>query len=272
MHPPDDSEPSSNSEPLRPLTKKTVTGKLYTRPDKHKRDIRRALSVPVAEFESWIRAFGYAEHRYADLPDDAPSPEALVYLYRHYLSEVKRFERERRGRARVQVEHILAVLLEGIYAAVESHLAGKLKGVPSNRKSTCREEVLTTVLENLHDQGDAADPMEVAFGKVLKCECIKVSNHYRRRARTEREITTDKMPDYEDETPDLARLLDGERAIDMLEYLPPKQRLAVQRLILQPEPPTQADLAAEKGVSTRTIRNWLRGAEANLRKLLSEDN
>ena len=78
-----------DERPLRPLTKRTVEGKLYVRDAKHERHIRRALSVPIDELEKWLRAFGYGEKRYADLPADAPSPEALVYLYRHFLVEAK---------------------------------------------------------------------------------------------------------------------------------------------------------------------------------------
>ena len=257
-------------KPLRPLTKRTDEGKLYARDAKHVRHIRRALSVPVHALENWIRAFGYGEKRYADLPEDAPSPEALVYLYRHFRSEVKRFEHERRAHARAQAERILRALLEGIHAAVASHLPSrKLKGVPPNRKAACVEEVELDVLTRLNDPGDAADPLEIAFGLYMKRLSNKAAARYRERAINEIP-PPDTLANHEDDAPDLTWLLDSERAEQAVEQLPPNLKIVVKRRMLQDTPPTQADLADELGVSERTIRNRERDAEAALRKLLSK--
>ena len=263
--------PEPDIQPLRPLTKKTVEGELYTRPPKHEKHVHRALSVPVHEFESWIRSFGYGETRYADLPKEAPSPEALVYLYRHFRAEIERFKHERRAQARARAERILKALLDGIHAAAESHVPGKLGGVPPNRRKTCVDEVMTDLLVRLNRPGDAADPLEVVFGLYMKRLTDKTAEKYRKRAMAE-VAPFDTLVNHEDDTADPARLLDRERVKQMVEYLSPKHKLVVQRLILQQPVPTQADLADEVGVSERTIRNRLYGAKAALRKLLSEDN
>ncbi len=144
-----------DTKPLRPLTKRTVDGKLYYRNAKHEQHIRRALSIPLHELESWIRALGYGEKRYGNLPKKAPSPEALVYLYRHFFEEAKQFTREQQQRALTRVEGILAVLLEGIFAAVASHLPNKLNGVSQDRIEICIAEVEGNILDLLHDSGNA---------------------------------------------------------------------------------------------------------------------
>ena len=259
-----------DGRPLRPLTKRTAEGILYVRDPKHERHIRRALSVPVREIEGWIKAFGYGEKRYADLPADAPSPEALVYLYRHFLAEVEQFSRERQARARSRAERILRALLEGIHAAVASHLPDKLRRVPQNRKETCIEEVEGYVLVRLNDPGDAADILEVAFGLALRLLCIKITAGYRMRGIAEIS-PLDTLPDLEDDAPDPARLLDGERAMRAFEHLTPDHKTLLKRRVIQDPPTLQADLAHEQGVTVKTIRNRERAAEAALRARLGEN-
>lgn len=265
--PAENTRPKTDADPLKPLTRRTREGDLYTRDAKHERHIRRALSIPVHEFEDWIRAFDYGEKRYAELPENAPSPEALVYLYRHFLSEAERFKQERRARARAQAEGILSALLDGICAAAASHLPRKLGGVPQNCIATCVDEVVTDVLVRLSDPGDAADLLEIAFGLYLKRLSAKAAARHRKRATSENAFAN-----HEDDAPDLARLLDGKIAKKAVEQLPSKLKDVAKRRILRDPPITQADLADELGVSVKTIRNRERDAEATLYKLLSKDN
>ena len=166
---------------------------------------------------------------------------------------------------------ILRTLLESIQSAVASHLPGKLKGVPQNRRATCAEEIEEEVLTKLHDPGDAADELETVFGLALKFLSAKVARDYRKRAIKE-VPRFETVPDPEDDSPDIARLMDGERAKEMVEQLPADLKIVAERRLLQNPPTKQADLADELDVRVRTIRNRERAAEAALRKLLGEDN
>lgn len=254
---------ATQSEPLRSLTRRYTDGRLYVRDEKHDRHIQAALAIPFKRLEVWIRGFGYGSKKFSELPPEAPSPEALVYLYRHYLYILEQLARERRAHAQTRANSILVALLEAIQSSARAHLK-----VPSHLQDVCQLDVEDFILNILHANDDSADLLEVMFGRAIKCECIKIERRHKEPPSLD--LLDEAKHDAEDDPTDRARKILGERALIQLDSLVPNQKRLLQRRYVDEAPATQIEYAAEIGMTDRTVRNQEEKAKAALRALLGE--
>jgi len=221
-------------------------------------DIAVLRAQPPTEF--WRRA------AITDFRDrDCPRLESLVYLLREFH---RRGERDAAWR-------IIEILERRIAGTVTRYLA-RIYGLSVDQ----REEIIDDLVCTLYAEWLSAEPAhefwEVRFQICLKRKMIDVVERHRRVM--ENEVSLSKPEDGEEETPDPLEQMPDYAAMDpqtaaivmaALDSLEEPQRTAFYLYYAQQW--SEESIARYLEVTDRSVRNYLRRAEASLAKWREKD-
>ncbi|HLJ57189.1 MAG TPA: sigma-70 family RNA polymerase sigma factor [Chthonomonadaceae bacterium] len=238
---------TDNITPLRPLT----AGR-YRTPEVEAQ-IREALPLHLTQLATTI-------HRTNAPGEHAIKEEVLVYLLRHFQREGRPHD------ANVVAEEITARTNRFIAAWVDKGLPG----VAVLHRERCVEDIYLEMWTALQSDAPGYEFWEIAFWMCLKRRAANAAKQARRSAYQEAPMVymsgdtgeemslLDRMPDRSaQDTQSRIELQDA------LNRLPDDQRTAV--FLFYHESWSQQQIAAQFGVSDRTIRNWLSAAMHTLR-------
>lgn len=249
---------------VRPLTRRNAdTGALYERLLEVETQVRRALAL---EEEALIEAI---QHSYEESPAHIKD-EALCYLIR---------ERLRAGHQE-SANVVTEVLLRRHTGTIRRRIGRG--GVDERHREDCDGEIVSQLLIELFDiDSDRSDFAEVRFGLYFKRLSYGVISRFRELQQRERqaESVTSTQGDRTEEI-DLLDTLADEHALsaedrvltrDALAHLPDDLReVFLLRYFegwqTESNSPTEPSISRYLRVTSRTVRNRLRDAEASLRQ------
>ena len=269
---------------LRPLTKTSSTGEVYTRFQHVEAEIRESLSMTPSEVSSRIRAVGYGSedggHRRRSY---YLSAEALVYLTRHHREAAVRTASSDPHLARLhaQAEGLAA---GAAVAEMQDVAARRLDILPASLQEGAWDKLQRWFLSLLFDTSEKGDPLEVAFGVLVKRRAIT----FAKRARSGGDAATQPRTDHADDDPfdpvetdphiEAQAIRDDthQEWWDALDALPDKIRIPftlnkLEGVPVQSSKPGERTLVDELGLSHTTIYNRIREAQQRLRYALNDD-
>lgn len=234
---------------MRPLTARNAEGHLYARTARVQREIVAMLKLGP---DGVLASVG-------SLTD-----ETLVHLIRERRS-ARDWEAARR---------LSSVLLERCRSVLLSTL--------SSLQPEVREEAIRTVIEQLFERISALDDergdfYEVRFGMALKRlttsafrRCVLTIAHHRRMEQdTSAELIDSRDAPFDPHQwpEDAVSFADGKKGLEAIKD--ERHRIAftlyaMQEMPIESDDPEMATISRYFGVSSRTIRNWLDRAEADL--------
>ena len=260
---------------LRPLTSKTLSGRLYTRSQSIEVRLTEILPLSRDQLLERLKVTDRASARYI------PS-ECLVYLLRNEAS---------RGNRAEYFNKLLGVLQQ----RCARNLAWAISYGALHDAQSVREEILDRFLETLarglRDEPERLDPFEVSFDKVFAALRMDVYRAQRKRDMAHSEMAAVDGADDENAGSNAVVLKSGEadehglspaeaelfrKALDRsIDSLPEEERTVIE-LFLQEYPidskdPNQPTIAKMCGVSEKTIRNRFKKATERLRAQLQEN-
>ena len=261
MRPPPRRPGAETDRNIRPLTRRTNdTGALYERSPEVETQLRYALSLEVAELMEALR------HDYRS--DAHIKDEALCYLIREHL-------RDGLHESANAVAEILLRRHDGTIRRRVEHA-----GVEEQHREDCGGEITTRLLTELFDtDSDRGDFAQVRFGVYFKKLSYAVINSLRRVQQREGESVVSTQDDDAKEFDRLDTLTD-ERALSAEERalvrealsLLPKDLREVYTLRyfagwqVESASTSEPSISRHLGVTSRTVRNRLRDAEAILKR------
>lgn len=195
-------------------------------------------------------------------------PEALVYFIRRA---------DGNGEARVRDG-----LFSDLFERCTPFFRGQFRGFEGETRKDLQQEVLKKVVEDILARDDRADFMEARFWKYLKCRTIDACRTALQHRNDTESLDTGYFVEGESESPTKLDVqkdtrLNPEQLTMISEALaklsPHLRKVFVLRHVVgmaigsdnpNDDPPDKLTLAREFGCSGRTIRNWLKEADAVL--------
>ena len=256
---------SATGDLIKPLTRHRKRGGVLTREPEVERQIRSALALSPEQLLVRLRK------------DDREDPEylrdeTLVYLIREYFQ--------------TGANELVTPLSQKLLDRCAGQINRRLHGLrdDQDRWENARTDVVNELVTRLLDlDSDRADFFQVRFGRALRMLTIRVFHRYRlekdllnRSVRLsylgeDEDAGEERSKQEEPQDPGLPPDLKAVASDGLAAILDPRCREAFILRYYAGWPTSSKDPAvptiSEKlGVSDRTVRNWLRRAEADLRR------
>jgi DNA-directed RNA polymerase specialized sigma24 family protein len=260
--------------PVRPLRRtRRSDGSRYTREPRVEAQVRALASLPeVARRRRLVSEADDVENGAAEF-EGRTREETLVYFLREYL---------RRGD-----EDAAWRIAERLTERVSGHIRRELARwrLGPDEADECARDLFACVFEALFDDGEAAEFWEVRFWVCLDRRLWNLAEKRQQALDVERSgsATPDDAESGGEQADPLALLADtrpGPEALaehaDALAVLAENERVALFLRYVEGWPeesadPDQPSIARALGVTGRSVRNYLRRAEAKLRAWQQDD-
>jgi RNA polymerase sigma factor (sigma-70 family) len=262
MRPPPHRAGAEAEGTVRPLTRHANTGSLYERSPEVEAQLRRVLALEETEIMKALQP---------DYKSDAHiKDEALCYLIR---------ERLRDGHQE-SANAVTEVLLQRHAATIKQRI--RLAGIDERHREDCDGEITTRLLTELFDtDSNRSDFAQVRFGLYFEKLSNGVINRFRKTQQREQQAASAvHTQDDGAKEIDLLDTLADERALSAEERA--EMRDALARLSkdlrevytlryfdgwqIESASTSEPSISRHLGVSSRTVRNRLREAEAILKR------